>query len=183
MNKYVPFLTLAFLLSLIAISTYNLNKKKAVKAPENDGGSRIHFFKTELSLPEFSLANLEEGGESFSKKDFLGKKYTLVNFFASWCGTCRAEHDILMRLQKSGIVDMYGVAWHDIASSTKGYLEKEGNPFKKVALDSKGSFGSVASISAIPETWIVDENGTVIWTFRGNLQEFSIAEIQSIVLK
>jgi hypothetical protein len=43
--------------------------------------------------------------------------------------------------------------------------------------------GQESLIQAIPETWIVNEDGIVIWRFRGNLQDFSIEEIQSIVLE
>lgn len=183
MNRFLPFLILAFLLGLIALSTYNLNRQQKNEIPQDDENFGIHFVKTEIALPEFSLANLIDGESDFSKKDFLGKKYSLVNFFASWCTTCRAEHEILMRIKSSGIVDIYGVAWHDIKDSTKNYLEKNGNPFIKVALDSKGILGSEANIRAIPETWIVDEEGKVVSIFRGNLQDFSVAEIQSIILK
>jgi DsbE subfamily thiol:disulfide oxidoreductase len=183
MNKYLPFLTLVFLLSLIGISTYKLNKKQDASKQIGDEGFSVHFLKTEIALPDFSLPNLDSNEGAFSKKDFLGKKYSLVNFFASWCTTCHAEHEVLLRLKKAGIIDMYGVAWHDISGNTKNYLEKSGNPFSKVALDSKGILGAAANIKAIPETWIVDEEGNVIRIFRGNLQDFSVDEIRSIVLE
>lgn len=174
---------LAFLLSTIALSTYKLNQKQHAPKPEDNGENGIHFVKSEIALPEFSLPNLNSGESNFSKKDFAQKKYTLVNFFASWCATCMAEHEILMRLKKSGIVEIYGVAWHDIPSNTKIYLEKYGNPFTKIALDSQSILGREASIQAIPETWLVDGNGVIQYIFRGNLQEFSIAEIQRLVLE
>lgn len=183
MNRFLPFLILIFLLGLIAVSTYNLNKQQDVKTSENNEEFGIHFVKSEIALPDFSLPNLNRDEEEFSKRDFRGKKYSLINFFASWCTTCRAEHEILLRLKKSGIVDMYGVAWHDISSNAQNYLQQHGNPFKKVANDAKGSLGQESLIQAIPETWIVNEDGIVIWRFRGNLQDFSIEEIQRIVLE
>ena len=88
-----------------------------------------------------------------------------------------------MRLKKSGIIDMYGVAWRDISANTHNFLQSYGNPFDKVATDSKSSLGNEAGIQAIPETWIINEDGVIIWRFRGNLQEFSIEEIQRIVLE
>lgn len=171
------------MLGLIAVSTYNLNQKKVLKTSENNEEFSVHFVKSEFALPDFSLANLTSGEKEFSKKDFVGKKYSLVNFFASWCATCRAEHEILLRLKKSGIVDMYGVAWRDISANTQHYLQQNGNPFHKIALDSKATLGQTAGIYAIPETWLVDEDGIIRFRFRGNLQDFSVAEIQNIILE
>lgn len=171
------------MVGLIGVSTYNLNKQQEVKTFENNEEFGVHFVKSEIALPDFSLPNLSAEGEEFSNQDLRGKKYSLINFFASWCTTCKAEHEILLRLKKSGIVDIYGVAWHDIASNAQDYLQKTGNPFKKVANDAKGILGNAAAIQAIPETWIVDEEGVIRFRFRGNLQDFSIDEIRSIVLK
>lgn len=174
---------LVFLLSLIAISTYKLNEKQSNKILGNEADFGIHFVKSEIALPDFSLPNLFADEEVFSNKDLAEKKYSLINFFASWCATCRAEHEVLMKLKNSGTVDIYGVAWHDISENTKNYLSQSGNPFKKVAVDSKGILGSTTAIKAIPETWIVDNKGKIIWIFRGNLQEFSLGEIQNIILE
>ncbi|MBU6140828.1 MAG: redoxin family protein [Proteobacteria bacterium] len=183
MNKYFPFLVLIFLLGLIALATYNLNKQQDVKKSENNEDFGVHFVKSEIALPDFSLPNLDSDQEAFSKKDLGKKKYSLVNFFASWCSTCHAEHQILLRLKKSGILDMYGVAWHDISENTHNYLATSGNPFDKVAVDSKGVLGNEARIEAIPETWLVDQDGVIRFRFRGNLQDFSVEEIQRIVLE
>lgn len=168
---------------MISFSTYNLNKEQDIESSKTDEDFGIYFVKSEIALPDFSLPNLFLGEENFSKKDLEGKKYSLINFFASWCTTCRAEHEVLMRLKKSGIIDMYGVAWRDISANTHNFLQSYGNPFDKVATDSKSSLGNEAGIQAIPETWIINEDGVIIWRFRGNLQEFSIEEIQRIVLE
>lgn len=184
MKKFLPFLTLIFLVSLIGISTYNLNKKEAVE-PELPSASNpqefgVHFVKTHISLPEFSLPDLYNESGEFSKKDLIGK-ISVVNFFASWCTTCRAEHEILLRLKSEGIVDIYGVAWRDIDENTKSFLEKSGNPFKKVAKDSRGLFTKITGMEAVPETLIVDKKGNVVLRFKGNLQEFSLDEVREFV--
>jgi len=180
MKKFLPFLTLIFLVSLIGFSTYKLNKKQAAgfdnQISEDSGEPSIHFSKVQIELPEFSLPDLFDKNETFSKKTVTGK-YSIVNFFASWCTTCRAEHEILLRLSNSKIVDVYGIAWRDIDENTKLFLQNNGNPFKKVAKDSKGIFSKITGIQAVPETLIIDPKGNVVRRFRGNLQEFSIGEI------
>ena len=63
---------------MIAVSTYNLNKQQDVKTSENNEKFGIHFVKSEIALPDFSLPNLNHDEEEFSKKDFRGKKYSLI---------------------------------------------------------------------------------------------------------
>jgi len=184
MKNFIPFLTLVFLISLIGLSTYNLNKKQEVEQePQNlsdSTESNLHFVKTKIILPEFSLPDLFDENQNFSKKNLLGK-YSIINFFASWCTTCRAEHDVLLRLQSEGIVDLYGIAWRDIDENTKDYLKKSGNPFKIIAKDSQGLFTKITGIQAVPETLIIDPSGNVVMRYRGNLQEFSIDEIKAFL--
>ncbi len=184
MKKFLPFLTLVFLIGLIGVSTYNLDKKEVVEVEETGASNPqefgVHFVRTYISLPEFSLPDLYDESGEFSKKDLVGK-YSLVNFFASWCTTCRAEHEILMRLKSEGIIDIYGVAWHDIDENTKSLLDKSGNPYNKVAKDSRGLFTKIIGLEAVPETLILDKKGNVVMRFKGNLQEFSLDEVREFL--
>jgi len=182
MKKFLPFLVLVVAVLLIGVATYNLKHKQDISNVSDNQEYGVHFVKTKLALPEFKLHDLFDEQKEFSKKDLLGK-YSIVNFFASWCATCRAEHGVLLRLQSENIANIYGVAWHDISANTKSYLEKSGNPFTKVAVDSSGVFNKLGGIDAIPETWIVNPQGVVVARFRGNLQDFSIDEIKEIINK
>jgi len=181
MQKFLPFLTLIFLVSLIGFSTYKLNKKQEnVQDNISAEESGVNFVKTKIDLPDFSLPDLFDENKTFSKKDLVGK-YSVVNFFASWCTTCRAEHEILLRLQSEKIVDIYGIAWRDIDENTKSYLKESGNPYKKVGKDSKALFSKITGIVAVPETLIIDPKGNVVMRYRGNLQDFSIDEIRDFL--
>ncbi len=184
MQKYLPFLTLFILVSLIMVSTYRLSKQKENQSEqpsrESVEESELHFNKVSITLPEFSLLNLFDNNDDFSQKDLVGK-YSLVNFFASWCTTCRAEHEILINLQKENIIDIYGIAWRDIDENTKDFLKENGNPFKKVGADNAGLFTKITGIQAVPETVIVDKKGNVVMRYRGNLQEFSVDEIKKFL--
>ncbi len=184
MKRFLPFLTLIFFAILITAATYKSSQKHDNGAISEDltsvEESDIHFSEVKISLPDFSLPNLFDESKNFSKKDLIGK-YSVINFFASWCTTCRAEHEILLRLHDENIVDIYGIAWRDIDKNTKKYLEKNGNPYKGIAKDNKGLFTKITGIEAIPETLIVDENGVVVRRYRGNLQDFSIDEIKEFL--
>lgn len=182
-----PFLALIFFVGLIGFSTYNLGKKKIspnqeIMEDSNPQDFGIHFKKVNILLPEFSLPDLFDEEKDFSKKDLTGK-FSIVNFFASWCTTCKAEHEILLALKNKKIADIYGVAWHDIDENTKSFLEKSGNPYTKVAKDNRGLFSKIIGLEAVPETLIVDKEGRAVMRFRGNLQEFSIDEIEQFIKK
>lgn len=183
-KKFVPLLALLLLIFVIAIATYNLNQeqKKSVALVETLPESENVFVRTKITLPEFSLSDLFDENGNFSKKDFKNK-YSLICFFASWCTTCKAQHDILMNLKQENIIDIYGVAWRDINENTKEYLKKYGNPFKKTAADNGGLFTKIAAIQAVPETWIIDQNGVVAMRLRGNMQDSAIVEIKNFLEK
>lgn len=177
MKKFLPFLVLISLVLVIALATYRLNQKQEVNLDKSEEVPTIHFVAAKLRLPEFSLSDLFNEDLDFSLKDLKGK-YSLVNFFASWCTTCHAEHQVLLRLQAEKVIDIYGVAWRDIDENTKSYLAQNGNPYQKVAKDGTGLFTKIAGISAVPESFIVDPEGKVVMRYKGNLQEFSIDEIR-----
>lgn len=185
MNKFTPFIILAFLISLISVSTYKLSKKQevAITSSDNKNSNKINgvnFFDTNIILKDFSLNNLFDNSDKLTRQTFKNK-YTIINFFASWCSTCLAEHNVLLELQRRNLVDIYGISWHDIDENTKHYLEKHGNPFTKTFVDSKGDLGRIIGIKAIPETLIVNEEGVAVKRFQGNLQEFSIDEIENFL--
>lgn len=180
MKKFIPLVILAILILAIALATYRINEQTLTDLDSKD--SSIHFSKVEIKLSDFELPDLFDEKKKFSNANLQGE-YHLVSFFASWCSTCRAQHDVLMRIKNENIIDIYGIAWRDIKENTKTYLEKSGNPYKLVASDSKALFSKIAEINAVPETWIVDKNGVVVMRYRGNLQEFAVDEIKNFLEK
>lgn len=183
MNRYIPFLILIIFVSIIGVSTYKINDKQHLSEPITDVGQVKFalFSKSDILLPEFTLPNLYEG-EDFVKEELLGQ-YSVVNFFASWCTTCVAEHKVLMRLKQKGVIKIYGVAWRDIRDNTRTFLEKHGNPYDIVVSDSKALFSKITGIKAVPETLIVDPSGRVVYRYQGNLQAFFIDEIERFVIE
>jgi cytochrome c biogenesis protein CcmG, thiol:disulfide interchange protein DsbE len=93
---------------------------------------------------------------------------TLVNFWASWCPPCRAEHPNLLELQADG-VPIVGVNFKDKAVNAAGYLEESENPFFAVGFDPQGRAAIEWGVTAPPETFIVDGEGKVLFRFAGPL--------------
>ena len=93
---------------------------------------------------------------------------TLVNFWASWCPPCRAEHPKLLEMQASGI-PIIGVNFKDLARDASSYLNDDGNPFAAVAFDERGRTAIEWGVTAPPETFILDKDGVVLFRFAGPL--------------
>src|SRR5579883_1804578 len=74
--------------------------------------------------PSFALASLDAATLS---QDALKGQVVLVNFFASWCLPCRAEHPLLMRLAEQEHVPIYGIAYKDKPEDTKHFLAQLGD--------------------------------------------------------
>ncbi|QMW21938.1 DsbE family thiol:disulfide interchange protein [Sandaracinobacteroides saxicola] len=110
-------------------------------------------------LPPFTLAGLDAASPGLSHRQFRGEP-KLINFFASWCVSCRVEHPMLERLAAEG-VPIYGIDWKDEPAKGAAYLAQFGNPFRAVGSDPNGRTGIDMGVSGSPETFFVDARGRV----------------------
>ena len=93
---------------------------------------------------------------------------TVVNFWASWCPPCRAEHPKLLEMAADGI-SIVGVNFRDTEGPAVKYLTEDGNPFVAVAFDPQGRSAIDWGVTAPPETFILDGEGTVLFRYIGPL--------------
>jgi cytochrome c biogenesis protein CcmG/thiol:disulfide interchange protein DsbE len=93
---------------------------------------------------------------------------TIVNFWASWCPPCRAEHPNLLALQADGY-RVAGVNFRDIADQASTYLAEEQDPFFATVFDPRGRTAIDWGVTAPPETFIVGGDGEVLYRFIGPL--------------
>lgn len=91
----------------------------------------------------------------------------LVNFWASWCPPCRAEHPTLTMLSKS--LPVYGIDLRDTDTNALAFLGEDGDPFAALATDPKGRAAIDWGVTAPPETFIVNGEGTILYRFAGPL--------------
>ena len=121
------------------------------------------------NLPTFSSINLYDKEEDFLS-DSLKGKYTLINFFASWCTPCRAEHHLFFKVKKE-IPELYilGFSHKDDLDDSKKYLEEEGNPYSFVGIDKDGKIAFDFGVFGLPETFIINKNGEIIYKHTGPL--------------
>lgn len=90
----------------------------------------------------------------------------LVNFWASWCAPCRAEHPFLMELAAEGI-PVHGINYKDPAENALSFLEELGNPYATMGADATGRMAIEWGVYGVPETYLVDGEGKVLLRHAG----------------
>ena len=91
----------------------------------------------------------------------------LVNFWASWCPPCRAEHPTLTAL--SAELPVYGIDLKDPEGNAAAFLSEHGDPFRALATDPRGRVAIDWGVTAPPETFIIDGQGKILYRFAGPL--------------
>lgn len=115
--------------------------------------------------PPLTLSELG-GGAPFGAEELQADGVKLVNFWASWCTPCRAEHPQLEQLAREGVV-IYGINYKDDPSKALRFLSDMGNPFTALAADPQGRTAIDWGLYGVPETFIIDGNGVVVKRFAG----------------
>ena len=119
-------------------------------------------------IPFFSSKNLYDDEILLSEN--LKGKFTLINFFASWCTPCRAEHHLLFEIKKERPeLFILGFSHKDKLSDSKKYLSEEGNPYSFVGVDQDGKIAFEFGVFGLPETFITNNNGKIIFKHTGPL--------------
>ena len=91
----------------------------------------------------------------------------LVNFWASWCPPCRAEHPTLTEL--SARLPVYGIDLKDNEADALRFLAQDGNPYAALATDPRGRTAIDWGVTAPPETFIIDGKGQILYRHAGPL--------------
>ena len=124
------------------------------------------------AAPDLSLQPLGDTA-LLSRADLEGNGLVIVNFFASWCPPCRAEHPTLTALAEAG-VPLYGVNYRDRTDQALGFLDELGNPYDAIGRDEQARNGADWGVVAMPETFFIDDTGTVVLHFRGPVTERAV---------
>ncbi len=136
------------------------------------------------SAPGFDLPDLLVPGERFSRADLNGQ-VSLVNIWATWCPSCRAEHDVLMRLAASGEVPIFSINWKDRPESGGSrtaalqWLDRLGNPYLKTGDDGDNVAGLEWAVTGAPETYLIDVEGKICERMTGPLNDVAQPDPQN----
>ena len=109
--------------------------------------------------PDFALLPLKEDKPGLATADLRGE-VRLVNVFASWCGPCRVEHPLLMRLSEEG-VPVVAINYKDKPEDAKAWLARFGDPYRAIGVDPTGRTAIDWGVYGVPETFVVDKEGRI----------------------
>jgi len=169
----IALLPLAMFAALVAVFYFGLYRGDPSKIPSALIGR---------TAPEFALAPLEGlriGGQpvpGVSTADLKRGRVSIVNVWASWCGPCRLEHPFLLRLAQDETIDMIGINYKDQPANARRFLGMLGNPYSVVGVDTDGKAAIEWGVHGVPETFIVDGEGTVIYKHIGPIGQRAMAE-------
>jgi cytochrome c biogenesis protein CcmG/thiol:disulfide interchange protein DsbE len=131
-------------LALLAYAVFAQNRTQVVGGP----------------APDFTLQTFD--GETVSLSELRGRP-VVVNFWASWCPTCDEEMALLEATHQryQGEVVFIGVDHVDTEAKARAYLEQYGITYQN-GQDLGGRIADAFGLKGVPETFFIDENGTVI---------------------
>ena len=121
-------------------------------------------------VPSIVRLSAFDGADGFTHDDLTSGGVKLVNFWASWCAPCRAEHPQLETLAQEGVV-INGINYKDDPANARRFLEQLGDPFAKLMADADGRTGLDWGLYGVPETFIIAADGTVVKRFAGPITE------------
>jgi cytochrome c biogenesis protein CcmG, thiol:disulfide interchange protein DsbE len=131
-------------------------------------------------LPEFSAAAAFPAQPGAATADFRDGKPRLLNIFASWCVPCVAEIPMLLRLQAAG-AEIDGIAVHDTSDALAGFLAENGNPYTRIGLDQGGRAQIAFGSAGVPETFVVDGKGKIIYQHIGVVTEADLPKLLAML--
>ena len=118
--------------------------------------------------PKFALPLLANPNQTMRREDLLGKVW-ILNVWASWCAACRDEHPLLVEYSRAKRVPIYGLNYKDTRDAGQQWLARFGNPYDASLFDQDGRVGIDWGVYGVPETFVVDREGTIRFKHIGAL--------------
>ncbi len=149
MKYFIPLVIFIGLIILLAFGLSNSDQVKIIPSTLID-----------KPAPPFNVSKLQKPNETFSPKDMRGKVW-ILNVWASWCASCRAEHEVIKRLVRQYPVHFIGLNYKDEKQNALLWLSRLGNPYQFNAVDADGDVGIDWGVYGVPESYIIDKKGII----------------------
>ena len=108
--------------------------------------------------PAFHLVDLD--GKTWSSEQLKGKPVVL-NFWSTWCGPCKQEHQVLQQgAANHPEVQFLGVVYADEPEACERYLAKAGTKYQHL-VDPAGRMAIDYGVAGVPETFFISPDGVI----------------------
>ena len=172
----LTFFLLIFFISALVLYQLKNEPKKVQSIKSQLIGKNI----PKILISEVKYFGLLNQKQNLNFKNFENQIFA-VNFFASWCTPCRAEHHLFFEIKKDyPNVFLLGISHKDNPEDSKKYLNEEGNPYSFVGLDQNGKIALEFGVFGLPETFIINNHGKIIFKHMGPLTKKIIEDEISV---
>ncbi|MCA5005021.1 TlpA family protein disulfide reductase [Sphingobacterium bovistauri] len=140
--------------------------------------------KTEIGAQFINVAQMNDKGKVVKLYDQMkDKKYILVDYWASWCGPCRAENPHILKVYskyKDKGFDVFAISLDDNKERWLKAIKDDNMPWTQVS-DLKGWKNEAAqyyNITSIPSSFLIDNTGKIIArNLRGDMLEKELEKL------
>ncbi|MED5374562.1 MAG: redoxin family protein [Myxococcota bacterium] len=120
---------------------------------------------SERPAPDFVLEDLQAKVWRLSEQD----KPVVLNFWATWCVPCKAEHPLLQQAATvNDDVQFLGVLYGDNPAKAEVYLKQAGGVYPTL-LDPTGATAAAYGVTGVPESFFIDASGVMRYRHNGPL--------------
>ena len=170
LNKIIKSSIILLILFIIGVFFVGLNKN-SIYDTKNLVGQKI----SKIQLEHFTDNRI------ITEDDLKKNNFTLINFWASWCGPCRIEHPMLLKLNEEKNLELLGVNFKDKKNNALEFLKDLGNPYDDLARDELGKHSINFGIYGIPESILINKDLVIIKKFIGPISKNDYNYIKNIV--
>jgi cytochrome c biogenesis protein CcmG/thiol:disulfide interchange protein DsbE len=163
----IPVLFFVVLTAVFGLSLFG-------RDPQEIPSVLIGFPVQPFQLPPLDGRRASENGLALA--DLKMGQPTIVNFWASWCTPCLAEHPILAELAAHEGARLFGVNYKDKPIKALAFLTRHGDPFGKVGVDPEGRTAIDWGVYGVPETFVVSADGVILAKHAGPLTQAVVAQ-------
>ncbi|MHA6299482.1 DsbE family thiol:disulfide interchange protein [Devosia sp. CAU 1758] len=164
--RYVLFaLPLLLLVALVSVFAFSIDRD----------ANLVRSVLIDKPIPQFALAPVEGLDVPGFDTAALSGEPTLVNVFASWCIPCRDEHSLLEILKADTGIRLFGINHSDAPENARAFLSELGNPYDAVGADRDRRVSLDWGVYGVPETFLVDAAGVIVYKHVGPLTPEAIA--------
>lgn len=158
-SGFRPWMVIPALGALAVLSVFLLGLQR-------EDGNVLPSTLIDKPAPAFALEPLRTGEPGLATADLADGQVKLVNIWASWCGPCRVEHPQLMALQANGIT-IHGINYKDQPDNAEAFLYELGDPYTRIGADVTGRAGIEWGVYGVPETFVIDGEGRIVYKHVG----------------